>query len=77
MPTVDPVDAPPTQSTRSTPTAPRPRRATLSLREPTAKRMVRWRIRLLLFSLAEIAIAQLIVFVVLPPQARVFSFEVV
>ncbi len=39
-------------------------------------RLVRWRIRLVMFSVAEILIAQLIVFVVLPQYARVFSFEV-
>ena len=37
--------------------------------------MVRWRIRLLLFSLAEIAIAQLLVLAFLPIDARLFSVE--
>lgn len=44
-----------------------------SRREPTAERLVRWRIRLLLFSLAEIMIAQLLVLTFLPVDARLFS----
>lgn len=48
-----------------------------SLREVTAARMVRWRIRLLLFSLAEIALAQILVLVFLPFDARLFSLRLV
>jgi cellulose synthase/poly-beta-1,6-N-acetylglucosamine synthase-like glycosyltransferase len=48
-----------------------------SRREATANRMVRWRIRLLLFSLGEIAIAQLLVLTFLPLDARLFSAELV
>src|SRR6185503_2635116 len=56
---------------------PRVREPPASLREPTAARMVRWRIRLLLFSLADIIIAQLIVLVFLPPGARLFDLQVI
>jgi cellulose synthase/poly-beta-1,6-N-acetylglucosamine synthase-like glycosyltransferase len=47
-----------------------------SIREASAQRLVRWRIRLLLVSLAQITIAQLIVLLFLPSDARLFSVRV-
>lgn len=48
-----------------------------SIREATAKRMVRWRIKLLLYSVAQIAIAQILILVFLPVEARFFSLELI
>lgn len=48
-----------------------------SLRERTASRMVRWRLRLLLFSIAEILIAQLLILTFLPFDARLFSVRLI
>lgn len=57
--------------------SPQRREQPTSLREATAARMVRWRIRLLLFSLAEIMLAQILVLAFLPFDARLFSVRLV
>jgi cellulose synthase/poly-beta-1,6-N-acetylglucosamine synthase-like glycosyltransferase len=59
------------------PSKPRLREQPASLREPTAARMVRWRIRLLMFSIVEILLAQILVLAFLPTSARLFDIEVV
>ena len=56
---------------------PPPGGGSVGVRERTATRLVRWRVRLLLFSLAEITIAQLLVLVFLPYDARLFSVGIV
>lgn len=48
-----------------------------SVREATARRLVRWRIDLILVSAAQMVIALLLLLVFLPPDARVFTIQVV
>jgi cellulose synthase/poly-beta-1,6-N-acetylglucosamine synthase-like glycosyltransferase len=49
----------------------------LDAREATARRLVRWRIDLILFTAAQIVLAQLLVLIVLPLDARVINVELV